>query len=283
MTYSLISYQRIFPVMLIASLGFSNACSKEQDSKEEAAEKVTEPNEDVPSDKPVVTLTSGMPEFCNILEVDGVTCLRCVPRDIPILKCSDKKSTIVPEESCTYDAKALTCIDSETEVDLMLEFSKHSVKEKYYVNLDQLIVGIKFVVGATMKNEGEDDRILLYSILDSTVKHKKDLFLGTNTDAVVDEMVAAIAKKDANFTPERKELTRINIKNAVEIMSNDIDEKVEGSAGLMLFVTRLVEAVQVGNENTAIGNIKINKLIETMNSPKYKGMIDELLNGLGSQ
>ena len=90
----------------------------------------------------------------------------------------------------------MTCNESEAQFELKLEYLKPSGKEKYYENLEQVVSGIKFVVGATLKDEGENDRVLLFSILDSAVENKKSLFTGVETDKVVDKIMVVFLQKD---------------------------------------------------------------------------------------
>ena len=66
------------------------------------------------------------------------------------------------------------------------------------------------------------------------------------------------------------------------MMSGDFDESVKGSTGIINFLTSMLEAIKVGNEDTTIANVKMEKLLESLNSEKYKGMIEELLNGFVS-
>ena len=137
-------------------------------------------------------------------------------------------------------------------------------------------------MGATLKDEGENDRVLLFSILDSAVENKKSLFTGVETDKVVDKIMVVFLQKDKNLSEERRGRIRNNVKKALEILSDDIDESIKGSIGVIKFLTNMLEAIKVGNEDTEIGNVKMEKLLESLNSEKYKNMIDELLNSFVS-
>ena len=83
--------------------------------------------------------------------------------------------TLVALENFTFDEKFVSCTNLESEFDLRLEYMGHSTKEKYYLNLEKVVGGIKFFVGATLKDETEDDRILLFFLLDTLVKYKRDI------------------------------------------------------------------------------------------------------------
>ena len=84
------------------------------------------------------------------------------------------------------------------------------------------------------------------------------------------------------MSEERRGRIRNNVKKALEILSDDIDESIKGSIGVIKFLTNMLEAIKVGNEDTEIGNVKMEKLLESLNSEKYKNMIDELLNSFVS-
>jgi len=265
---------------IVASI-YLFGCSKDE-AKESSAEKTASTTpEDVPSDKTdEVQHTSGIPEVCSLVERKEQTCVICKPRDIPILKCSGKKVTnLIVSESCTYDKENLSCVEPVSQLDLHLEYTKPSIKEKYFLNLEQVVGGIKFVVGATLKEEGSTERIVLFSLLDSFVKHKKSIFLGVESEIVVDEMLAIFVKANPLLPEDRHAAIRVNVEKSVEIMSMDIDESENHSAGIIAFLTRIVEAMKVGNEGTELANVNVDKLIETLNSPKYKGLVEELLNG----
>ena len=278
------SMNKLFLGLVFTGFGLIVSCSKENEAKEKEVEKSAAPAEELVSEKPVVALTSGIPEFCSLTERDDLTCMRCIPRDIPILKCANKKLVnLIPVENCTFDDKLVACTSLETEFDLRLEYTKHSTKEKYYLNLEEVIGGIKFVVGATFKHEGENDRVLLFAILDTVIKYKKDVFLGLNTEKVVDDLMAAFIAKDPELSEERRARVRANIKKAVELLADDIDENVKGSTGVIMFLSNILEAMKVGNEGSELGSIEISKLVEAMNSPKYKDMIDQLLSSYVSQ
>jgi hypothetical protein len=255
------------------------ACSKEVDSKDQQAENASSaPEEDVVSDKPVVSLTAGIPEICSLTENENLSCIRCKPREIPILKCADKKlSTLVALENCTFDDKIVSCVNLESDFELRLDYKSHSTKEKYYLNLEEVVGGIKFLVGATLKDETGDDRILLFFLLDTLVKYKRDIFLGLNSDKIVDELMLAFIAKKPNLSEERRGKTRASIKKAVDLMTIDVDESIKGSTSVIMFINNIVEAMKVGNEGTDLGNVQVSKLVELMNSPKYKDMIDQLL------
>jgi hypothetical protein len=270
-------------------LGFSllsSACSKEQESKPGEKVKVADLSpEETPSDKPVeVRLTSGIPDFCAITERNEFTCVRCISREIPILKCSDKKvKDLKVGENCVFDAEKLRCAEPASGLDLALDHTKPSVKEKYYTNIEQVIGGLKFIVGATLKNEGEDDRILFFALMDGTIQHKKSIFLGTDRSVAVDAMWAPLLAKNPEMTDEQKARVRANAAKAIEYMASDIDESENNTEGIIRYITNIIEAVKIGNEGSEFNNVRIDKLIETMNSPKYRTLIDELLKGFIAQ
>ncbi len=277
-----VNHQRLYLGIALVSFVQFNACSKETESKNQGVKEEAATPTEVVSDKPAVALTSGIPVFCSLLEKNNLTCVRCIPRLIAVLKCADKKVDLVPADNCTYDSESLTCNESEAQFEMKLEYLKPSSKEKYYENLEQVVSGIKFVVGATLKDEGENDRVLLFSILDIVVENKKSLFTGIETDKVVDKLMVVFLHKDKDLPEERQGRIRNNIKKALEMMSGDFDESVKGSTGIINFLTSMLEAIKVGNEDTTIANVKMEKLLESLNSEKYKGMIEELLNGFVS-
>ncbi len=74
-----IRHQRFYLGITLVSFVQFNACSKETESKNQGVKKeATTPAEEVVSDKQAVALTSGIPEFCSLLEKNNLTCIRCV-------------------------------------------------------------------------------------------------------------------------------------------------------------------------------------------------------------
>ena len=64
------SMNKLFLGLVFTGFGLIVSCSKENEAKEKEVEKSAAPAEELVSEKPVVALTSGIPEFCSLGQED---------------------------------------------------------------------------------------------------------------------------------------------------------------------------------------------------------------------
>lgn len=285
-----------FQMILTISLLSLSACSKSSDEKDESKNEEARPERSEEKsaceagksgencDQLSAALVAGLPDFCSTSEYDNKSCIKCTPREIPILRCG---VAIAPDFSganhCNYNNSFVQCLEPDFGVEVKFEYSKKSLKEIYYENLPQVIGGIKFVVGATIKNEGENDRILLFGLFDKIVLHRKSLFTGQDSEQVLADILSLFTEKNPNITATQRAMTEEHIKKSMDIIASNLDQDIITADDLIEFLKAVIAAIKIGDNDALTSQVNIEKIEATFRSPQTRAMIEELLKGLAQQ
>lgn len=284
-----------FNIGCLLVMVLTSSCSKDHDKTASSASdgeaEPTGPNECIgqsecgqggPAAEPA--MLTGLPAFCDMVEYYGKTCARCVPREMPLIKCgSSLVEQFTPQEFCTQTGSVVQCAVPGSDFSITLDHAKITLREKYFVNFPELMSGVKLVIAATLRDDTEGDRRMIFSIIDVVAKHRKAVFSGGDSAAASDEIYAILAEKNHLLDAAGKQTMRGYIDEAIKFFGTGADREVitaNDVVGMLRAIFSLLSAKDAGALSTKLNMEKIERDIQSGESLE---MITELLKGLEGQ
>jgi hypothetical protein len=201
-------------VCLMASLvscssGLLEQTKKESGTSSQPATTTKNPEPDVEA------RLTGLPSSCHLVvqSTAGNFCVICKPRSLEIEHCFESRGLANVDQACSYTDEAVTCKDDDGKE--LAFMTKPNLIENAFEILPMVTQAARGFIQETLK---ENEAKWAIEALDFVNKWATDIFKGTNTKQVADDLVVAVTKHATNLSTAQKEsLRKVSEKGLIDL------------------------------------------------------------------